>query len=195
MAVLVDSCGPLGPRTNIRRQLSATFTAPFSGPALLDIYNWKNEPCASLNVNFIDNIRVAPVVPDFTASPREISCSSGGSSTLILNPGQAWAGRSYIIVSCLSGTWPGVTLNGVPVPLNLDCWTRTAFGFANTPWMKNFLGCIDPLGTAEAELACPVFPQPHMAGRVAYFCYLLVENTGPPTVIRASHPVNVLLIP
>jgi hypothetical protein len=148
-----------------------------------------------LNVSYIDSIRVRPEQPDFTALPREISCLTGGSSRLQLDPGQQSAGVAYLIIASLSGTWPGFSRDGIDVPLNPDSWTRTALGLVNSPVMESFKGRIDPSGKAAADLNIPGPLPPETIGRTVYFDYLLIDDSGAPLVTRASHPVYVLLIP
>jgi hypothetical protein len=193
--VIIDNCGSLAAGQNVRRSVSATVTAQKTGPVFLDVLNWKNGPISSLNVSFIDNIRVRPEQPDFTASPRELSCAAGGSSRLKLDPGAQSAGDDYLILSSLSGTWPGFSRDGITVPLNPDSWTRTALGLVNSSLMEDFKGTIGSSGTATAFLNTPGPLSPAMAGRALFFDYVLLEGAGAPLVTRASQPVYVLLIP
>jgi hypothetical protein len=175
--------------------VSATYTSPISGPALLQVYNWKEGPYSSLCVSFIDNIRVRAVPADFAASPREISCAAGGTAKLALEAGAAYAHAPYVILSGLSGTWPGMVLNQVHVPLNPDPWTLTAFSLINTSCMVNFMADLDGAGKATAKLNTPVIEMPEAVGLALFFDYLVLEPPGGPPVKMASLPVYVLLIP
>jgi hypothetical protein len=193
--IIEDNCGPLDPATTIRRSVSALYTADATGPVLLEVYNWKEGPYSSLCVSFIDNMRVRPVPADFAAQPREISCLAGGTSQLKLNPGPDFAHEDYLILSSLSGTWPGFSQNGIAVPLNPDAWTWCALTLIHTPYMVDFMGQLDGAGYGKAMLMVPGSEVPDLLGLVLYFDYLVLEKPGGPPVKKASQPVYILMIP
>lgn len=175
--------------------MSASFKATFTGPLLVGVYNWKDGPVDSLNVNFIDNIRIHPSVPDFSAQPRKISAANGGASEFTLQAGTGYAFSDYIILSGATGTWPGFLMNKVDVPLNPDPWTWTAIGLLNTPFMSNFMGQLDATGGAKAVFNVPGSEDPQLMGLVLYFDYLLLGSALGPPVKMASHPIHILFVP
>ena len=190
----MDHCGPLEPAENIRKHLSAAFTADATGPALLDLYNWKDGPVSSLNVNFIDNLRVRAKDPDFSASKRHLSNSTGDWSQLSLKPGAEHAGRTYLILTGVTGTWPGFKLSGIDIHLNPDAWTTAALQLVNTPFMQGFMAQLDANGEATARLDYPGSALPSANGLVMYFDYVVLQNPYGPPVKKASHPLYILFI-
>lgn len=145
--------------------------------------------------NYVDNIRLVPQNPNFSCSPRHISAAAGGSSTFTLDAGATYAGKDYVIFSGVTGTYPGFTLNGIDVPLNLDAWTWTAFSLINTPIMQNFMATLDGNGQATATFLAPGPLPPETVGLAMYFDYILLANPGSTPAIFASHPLYVLFIP
>jgi hypothetical protein len=193
--IISDQCGPLTPYTIVRHSGSNTFVSTATGPVLLSVNNWRNGSYTALVKNYVDNIRVCPVQADFIASPREISCAAGGSSELTLRPGLDYAGDPYVILSGVTGTWPGFALSGIDIPLNLDDWTWCAFSMINSPILKEFMSQLDGSGWAKAEVNTPGALLPEMIGLVLYFDYLVLEHAYSPPVKTASQPVYILYIP
>jgi hypothetical protein len=132
---------------------------------------------------------------DFTAVPREFFCGTGGTSNMTLQAGPECAGRYFIILSGMTGTWPGFSMSGTDIPLNLDAWTWLAFTLINTSCMSNFMGQLDGQGDAAAVLKIPVGTSTELIGQPFFFDYLVLENPASGPVIKASHPVYVLLKP
>jgi hypothetical protein len=171
--IIEDHCGNLQPNSNVRHSVSGTYLAAADGPVLLQVYNWKDGEVDSLNVNWIDDIRVRPVDPDFELSPRKISCTQGGSSNLSLTAGPDHGNKTYLVLSCVTGTWPGFSLSGIDVPLNTDDFT----------------------GEAQARLNAPGGLPPEMMGLALYFDFLVLQNPGGPPVLKSSFPGHVLFVP
>jgi hypothetical protein len=139
--------------------------------------------------NFIDNIKVLAQGANFIGNPIEISTKQAGSSQLILQAGASFAGRDYVILSGVTGTWPGVDLKGHHLPLNLDTWTMTAFTLINTPALDKFMGKLD--GNGQATATFQTFSAlPEATGLVMYFAYLVFKP-----VDLTSHHVYVLFTP
>lgn len=146
-------------------------------------------------MNFIDNLRVHPADPDFLASKRHLSNAKGGVSIFTLKPGAACAGDTYLILSSLTGTWPGIPLSGIDVPLNPDAWTSAALTLVNTSLMQGFMGQLDGNGEAEAKLDFPGTELSQVIGLPIYFDYVVLENPGGPPLKAASHPTTLLFTP
>jgi hypothetical protein len=193
--IIEDHCGNLQPNSNVRHSVSGTYLAAADGPVLLQVYNWKDGEVDSLNVNWIDDIRVRPVDPDFELSPRKISCTQGGSSNLSLTAGPDHGNKTYLVLSCVTGTWPGFSLSGIDVPLNTDDFTWIALSLVNTPLFENFMGLLDAAGEAQARLNAPGGLPPEMMGLALYFDFLVLQNPGGPPVLKSSFPGHVLFVP
>lgn len=193
--IVSDACGTLTPQTDIRHSGSGSFTATTTGPVLLEVDNWRSGYYTSLVRNYVDNIRVRHEDADFTTTKREISGYVGGTSTLYLEPGSAHAGKDYIVLSGATGTWPGITVSGIPVPLNTDAWTWVAYSLINTQVFSGFMGKIDAFGNATAQIDT-LGPLSYEAiGHVLYFDFLLLGNPGSLPVVYASDPVYLLITP
>jgi hypothetical protein len=146
-------------------------------------------------VNFIDNLRVCPVDPDFLTSKRHLSNAKGGISQFTLKPGPSFAGDTYLILSGISGTWPGFSVSGIDVPLNPDAWTSIALTLVNTPLLQGFMGQIDASGEAKAKFDFPGTELPEVIGLPMHFCYVVLMNPGGPPVKAASHHTTLLFTP
>lgn len=161
---------------------------------LLEIENYRTGFYTYDVGNYVDNILIHPQSPDFIAGQREISASMGGLCHFALDAGPAFAGKEYLILSGVTGSYPGFDLSKVHVHLNPDAWTWAAFTLINTPVMMGFMGKLNSTGQATAALHALVVP-PEAVGLAMYFDYLVLANPGAPPLEKASHPVYVLFIP
>ncbi len=193
--IATDHCGPLYEQENIRRTITGTYTAPSTGRVFVDISNWKDGLSSALNVNFIDNIRLLPQAADLDITSCEISCAVGGTSEFYITAGAACAHRPYVILSGKLGTWPGVRVNDVDVPLNVDAWTYTAFGLINTSYLVNFRGYLDASGGATALLDTCGPVSNELFGQVMYFTCVVLEQPQTFLVIEATRPGHILFVP
>ncbi len=193
--IVEDHCGPLDDQKTFRRTITGTFTSSATGPVFVDIANWKDGVSSSLNVNFIDNISVVPQAADLELSVGEISCTAGGTSEFVVSAGTVYAHKPYVILSGKLGTWPGVRVNSVDVPLNVDSWTYTAFGMINTPYLVNFRGTLDGSGSATGILDTRGPVSYELFGQVMYFACVLLEQPQTFLVIEATQPGHILFVP
>lgn len=191
--MITDHCGSISPATpDIRHHGSAVFTAAVTGPVELEMNNWRSGAQDDPIENYIDNLFVLPQDPNFETSVHDISIFTGGSSNLALSAGVGHAGRDYMILSGVTGTWPGFSLSGIGIPLNPDAWTFAAFSLINSPFMTSFMGTLDMNGQAQA-LFDSLGPLPLEAvGLAMYFDYVVLENPGSLPAIFASHPLYIL---
>lgn len=189
--ILTDVCGQLSPSgvDTIRRHVSALYTPSVTGPVELEIFNWRSGLSTDPLNNYVDNFFIQPLNPDFETDLHDISIFNGGSSQLSLTAGGLYAGKNYLILSGLTGTWPGFLINGLEVPLNLDSWTWIAYSLANSPIMSNFSGSLDGSGNAKASFNISGGLPISAAGMPLYFIYLV--HDGP--VIKTSEPLYILL--
>lgn len=68
-----------------------------------------------------------------------------------INLGPKNAVTPYLLVGSLSGTTPGITVNGVKIPLNPDVMSSFTIVAANTQNLENFSGVTDVAGSAKAK--------------------------------------------
>jgi hypothetical protein len=175
--------------------LSGTWTAAVTGPVTLEFNNYRNDTQTYNIKNYVDDIRVKPLNANFDTDVLHISTSTGQLCTFTLDAGATYANKSYIIFSGVTSTFPGFTLTGVDVPLNLDVWTWSAFSMINGPLMQNFMAALDGSGQATAKFFAPGPLPPEAIGLPMFFDYILLDNPGGPPALFASHPLYVLFVP
>ena len=119
-----------------------------------------------------------------------LSASAGGNVHFDLDAGIAEAGRPYLVFGSASGTAPGTPLpGGAMLPLNWDLFTNLVAIHANGPTLDRFLGALDGLGCATADLNV-TGPIPGAAGMALSFAFALAAPWD-----LASNPVNVEIAP
>ena len=80
------------------------------------------------------------------------------------------------------------------VPLNYDSYTESALTRINNSNFESFSGMLDEEGKAVAKLTQPPAKVGTLAGKVFHHAVVVMEaETG--TVVKATNPVEVLLLP
>lgn len=129
-----------------------------------------------------------------SASADPISLSAGGTQSFKLVAGPERAGWIYLISGSVTGTSPGIPVDGVVVPLALDAYTLSLLSsFGGLP-IPMSLGFLDADGRATAELIVPAGTDPTLAGVVGYHAFLTLN----PFLLLAdfaSNAVTVDLVP
>lgn len=172
-------------------KLQGTFTATYTGPHTIEIYNYRNLNITDL-WNYIDDISVAPVDPDFHVDPQKLSIASSGTVTLTLDAGAAYAGKRYLVLASL-GTHPGLTVSGLHVPLNPDYAFSYSRNNINSSVFINSSGLLNGAGMATSTFRTPGPVNPTLLGRQIYFAYVLMDSASLP-IVYASNPVMVNFI-
>ncbi|MHC4263218.1 MAG: FG-GAP repeat domain-containing protein, partial [Planctomycetota bacterium] len=133
-------------------------------------------------------------VPAALASSLEaISIATGGQQDLSLNASADLGLKLYFILGSASGTSPGISLNGVHLPLQVfDPYFLYSVSEPNAPPFVNTLGVLDPLGVATATIDVPV-GQPGWVGITLHHAYLVFG--GDQSVLFASNAVPLMLMP
>lgn len=85
----------------------------------------------------------------------EVSAASGGRQLLSIDLGAPLAGMPYLILGSMSGNRPGVSLQGVNLPLNVDFYTSFTLTSANGPVLQGTFGMLDAQGRAQASVQVP----------------------------------------
>lgn len=134
--------------------------------------------------------RILPKLLD--GQPDKVKLSTGGTQTLELAAGSSQANRSYWVFGSLSGTFPGVPLGPVTIPLNYDVLTLLTLASPNTV-ISGSMGLLDAAGTATAKVVVPKrsrIPR-GLIGRKVYTAF--VTHTGG-MVHLASNPQSLTLV-
>lgn len=130
------------------------------------------------------------------ACPSTLSVTSGGTQTWELDAGPEHAGMSYVVLGSLTGTDPGLPLDGVTVPLVVDSYTLVTLFDANKPPFQSSVGLLDSNGRATAGFSIPPNLQTNLVGQQFYHAYVVLELT--PTLLEAvftSNPTAIGLVP
>ncbi len=88
----------------------------------------------------------APTTAVSVAAPQRVDLQVAG--------GALRAGRSYLLLAGLSGTWPGIALPGAVLPLNFDAIVEASAG--GGPLFPGGAGVLDAQGAAAPAIDFPV---------------------------------------
>jgi len=123
------------------------------------------------------------------ASGVEVSANTGGRQDLALIGGKAWAGALYVAAGSLSGTTPGVQLNGFYLPLNLDGYSDATL--AAPPPFPGFAGVLDARGRAAASVIVP--PRVGaLVGLTGHHAWAIIDPAG--AVLGTSNAAPLTLV-
>ncbi|MEM9802975.1 MAG: DUF5060 domain-containing protein [Planctomycetota bacterium] len=120
-------------------------------PIPLGSGGWKNvgDPPNSRSEDWVALVRrFAPLTADRSTG----SVGVGHVQRIQFRPGTPFAGRTYFLLSTLSGTSNGFDLGGLFVPINFDRWTRYGLGDAQGTVFENQLGVLDANGEATINV-------------------------------------------
>jgi len=173
--------------------MTATVTAPATGPYELEIYNHRATAPTDC-WNYIDNISLAPVSPDLAADTQNIKISSGGTANMTLDAGAANAGADYLLLASYE-TYPGLAIDGVRIHLNRDVLFLFSNKNANSNIFKSTMGRLDASGKATASFDTLGPVDPAWLGTNISFAYVLLSGPGTRPVTYGSLPVMVNFIP
>lgn len=130
---------------------------------------------------------------DLAADVAGLSLAGGGTQKLSLAAGAANAGKSYLVLGSALGTSPGLGVDAVVLPLNLDAYTLFCLANVNSAVLSNTFGALDAAGKATATVNVPPASSPLMAGATLHHAYLLFSPTF--TAEFASVPASLNLFP
>jgi hypothetical protein len=121
----------------------------------------------------IDDLKLASLqpgtVPRLVASVAHVSATAGGTVTLSIDAGPAFAGRTYLVAMSATGTAPGTPLGSIVVPLVFDTATQLGFGFINTPAFQSFAGPLSAQGKGTATFHSPPIVNASLPGLDLHF--------------------------
>ncbi len=114
-----------------------------------------------------------------------VSANAGGSVNFDLIAGTGHAARLYLMLGSASGTQPGFSIHGQPVPLVPDSYLLASATYANSGAFGGTLGTLDGFGRARSTLTVPS-GLPALVGLHLDHAFLIVE----PTTIRVLQATN-----
>jgi hypothetical protein len=96
------------------------------------------------------------------ADRHVLSLAQGGQQVLALDAGPSHAGALFILVGSLSGTSPGLVLDGLVLPINPDAYTNLTL--TPTPLLAGTPGFLDASGKGSVQFNLPPATSPGFAG-------------------------------
>lgn len=177
-----------------RYKMTGTFTPTDSGIYELEVFNYRNDNMNGSLYNFIDNINLAPEIPDFETTAHSVSISDAISVDMLIKPGPAWANSPYLVLAAFS-SYPGFVIDGIQVHINMDNLFFYSLQNVNSPVFENSQGFTDSAGEAVFTFNTSG-PTPALYGTVITFEYFMLWSSGYPRPIQyASHPVRLNFVP
>ena len=108
----------------------------------------------------------------------EIELSKGGHALLPIAVGKAGANKPYIVLGSISGDEPGMTLDGVHVPLNHDAYFAWTLANPGSAPLVNSIGTLNEEGEALPFFVLPPMDVPALAGTVVHHTPVLLDDSG-----------------
>ena len=130
------------------------------------------------------------------ADVSDVSAFAGGTQTIVVDPGDTFAGLPYLLLGSVSGTSPGLPLDGFVLPLIVDQYMFHTLLSPNQPPLAGSLGLLSAAGDSSATFTVPPQFPPIWVGTTFYHAYVVLEAT--PTLLRvvyASDFVSALIVP
>lgn len=108
----------------------------------------------------------------------------------------ALAGSCWLVLGSLSGTAPGLPIDGQILPLNADAYPVIPLIQPNAPPLAGSLGLLDAQGLASATFTLPLGLPAGLAGTTLNHAFAVIELTATLlAVVFASNAVALSLTP
>jgi FG-GAP repeat len=126
-----------------------------------------------------------------SASGPALSISVGGTLSFDLHAGASHAGELYLLLGSLSGTLPGIPIDGQVLALNPDAYFFLTL--SGGPPLQGSIGLLDAAGAGSASLVLPPGAiSPSLAGAVVFHAYASVSTVSL-VVTLTSNPIPTAL--
>jgi hypothetical protein len=169
--------------------LEGTYTPATTGLYSLEIKNYRPSGTSTSNlINYLDNIVLASTTPMLSADGQTFSSFFGGTRKFELTADVAYAGHDYWLWVGFTGTYPGIKVSGVTIPLNYDILVELGLLYPGFPG-TGFVGQLDGSGNASASLK--VTANPNYQGATLWLSYIVLSSGMKPPVLAASNPINI----
>ncbi|QDU68278.1 FG-GAP repeat protein [Engelhardtia mirabilis] len=129
------------------------------------------------------------------AHPVLLHLWAGGTQQLALDFGSSAAGQLYIVLGSISGTTPGLSVDGLLLELVPDGYTNTTLVAPNTAPLGATFGALDGSGRGLATFSIPPNAPPSLAGLVLHHAAVVLDTSGPVSVSAVSPPSPLQLVP
>lgn len=114
-------------------------------------------------------------IPPILGTPDQISLAAGGTQTITMTPGSEHAGRFCLLLGTVSGTAPGILVEGKTLPLNVDIYFLSTLTSPNVPPLAGSFTTLDAFGAATASFTLPPLTNPALAGLSANHAYVVLD--------------------
>jgi hypothetical protein len=116
--------------------------------------------------------------PALVVEPVQLSLTSGGKQNLLLDAGPAYSGSPYLVLGSSTGTAPGVAVDAVQLPLNVDSYFLLTFTQPNQPPFDDTFGILDLDGRGKASLIVPPGLPVALLGTTLHHAYVTIGPSG-----------------
>ncbi len=110
---------------------------------------------------------------------QTLSLFAGGSATLQLDAGKAFAGESYWVLGSNTGTTPGMQSHGLQLNLNNGPYFQFTLNQPQNAMFSFFRGVLDAQGRATAQVTFAPGSNPNYAGTTLHHACVVWGPTGP----------------
>jgi len=115
-----------------------------------------------------------------------LSLAAGGTATLSLDAGSAFAGKAYWVLGSNTGTAPGLNGHGVHIDLNNGPYFQLTFNTPTHSLLSGFRGTLDVSGRASATVQVPAGFNPGLAGSQIDHAFVTLEAGGVVSLVSES---------
>ncbi|TAJ02876.1 MAG: VCBS repeat-containing protein [Planctomycetota bacterium] len=135
---------------------------------------------------------ISSVPLTLVAAPHAIPAATGGTQLLRLSASSTHAGAFYLLLGSVSGSKPGVAVDSLLFPLNVDPYLMYTLSNPNSPPLSGSLGLLSQTGTALATFSWPGPVPSALLGMTGHHAYVLL---GAGAVTLTSNAVPVSFVP
>jgi hypothetical protein len=156
------------------------FRFPITAGTQPGVERWKLEALhEGVTVRLPDLAMPVEPAAELFAGFHTVSSSDDTVVPFTLDLGAANAGRSYHLLGTANGTTPGITFQGISLPLNSDVIFRASYQSANTGRFQDTLGVLDASGRAQARFGASAHLLDAFVGRRFDWCAVLTGGGAP----------------
>lgn len=123
-----------------------------------------------------------------SADSHRLAIDAGGVMSLSLDAGPAFAGEFYLVGGSASGTSPGLSLDGIDIPINQDWYTT--YTLSGAPELVQFVGQLDANGRASAQVDLTGGGSEILLLLQLYYAFVVIDPlAGGSGIVQASNAV------
>lgn len=137
-----------------------------------------------------------PLGGDLFGDVAAVSLLAGGAQGLALSTCPPQPDAQYLLLGSLSGTSPGIPVDGVVLPLAFDTYTTWLLSNPSPAHLPGSFGTLDAAGAAGTTLTVPAGSPAAWAGAVFQHAFAVISMAGgTPQVVQVSDAAALALVP